>query len=76
MKNYAFTRQPDKIYRYLAPELAERLVKKKEANPNIKIDFITDPINTVYGGAINKEIERLKSIGVNVIVMYSVFIPD
>jgi phosphatidylserine/phosphatidylglycerophosphate/cardiolipin synthase-like enzyme len=72
----SYTRQPDKIYRYLAPELAERLVKKKEANPNIKIDFITDPINTVYGGAINKEIERLKSIGVNVIVTNLKALPD
>ena len=64
----SYTREPDKIYRHLAPELTERLVKKKEANPDIEIDFITDPINTVYGGAINKEIEELKGVGVNVIM--------
>ena len=72
----SYTRQPYKIYRHIAPELAERLVKKKEANPNIKIDFITDPINTVYGGAINKEIERLKRVGVNVIVTNLKALPD
>ena len=64
----SYTREPDKIYRHLTPELTESLIKKKEANPNIEIDFITDPINTVYGGAINIEIELLKDTGVNVIV--------
>ncbi len=72
----SYTREPDKIYRYLTSELAERLFKKKEANPDIEIDFITDPINTVYGGAINKEIEKLKSIGVNVIVTDLKALPD
>jgi phosphatidylserine/phosphatidylglycerophosphate/cardiolipin synthase-like enzyme len=72
----SYTRQPDKIYRHLTPELTERLIKKKEANPNIQIDFITDPINTVYSGAINKEIERLRSVGVNVIVTDLKALPD
>ncbi|MCP4231756.1 MAG: phospholipase, partial [bacterium] len=72
----SYTRQPDKIYRHLTPELTERLVKKKEANPDIEIDFITDPINTVYGGAINREIEKLKGIGVNVIVTDLKALPD
>jgi hypothetical protein len=72
----SYTREPDQIYRQLTPELTERLVKKKEANPDIKIDFITDPINTVYGGAINTEIEKLKGIGVNVIVTDLKALPD
>ena len=72
----SYTREPDKIYRHLTPELTERLVKKKEANPDIEIDFITDPINTVYGGAINTEIENLKGIGVNVIVTDLKALPD
>jgi phosphatidylserine/phosphatidylglycerophosphate/cardiolipin synthase-like enzyme len=72
----SYTRQPDKTYRYLAPELTDRLVKKKEARPDIQIDFITDPINTVYGGALNKEIERLKGAGVNVIVTNLKALPD
>ena len=72
----SYTRQPDKTYRYLAPELTNRLVKKKEASPEIQIDFVTDPINTVYGGSINKEIERLKAAGVNVIVTNLKALPD
>ena len=72
----SYTREPDKIYRHLTPELTERLVKKKEVNPDIQIDFITDPINTVYGGAINTEIEALKGVGVNVIVTDLKALPD
>ncbi|MGD8342820.1 MAG: phospholipase D-like domain-containing protein [Desulfobacterales bacterium] len=72
----AYTREPDKVYRHLTSELAERLAKKKEANPSIQIDFITDPINTVYGGSTNSEIERLKGAGVNVIVTDLKALPD
>jgi phosphatidylserine/phosphatidylglycerophosphate/cardiolipin synthase-like enzyme len=72
----AYTREPDKIYRHLTSELTVRLYKKKEANPDIRIDFITDPINTVYGGATNADIEKLKGIGVNVIVTNLKALPD
>ena len=52
------------------------MVKKKHANPDIKIDFITDPINTVYGGSANTEIEKLKDSGVNVIMTDLNALPD
>ena len=71
-----YTRQPEKIYRHLTAELTARLVKKKEASPDIQIDFITDPINTVYGGAVNEAIEKLKAAGVNVIVTDLRALPD
>jgi HKD family nuclease len=48
--------------------LTEKLIEKKINNPDIKIDFITDPINTVYGGAISDEIERLKKAEINVVI--------
>ncbi|MBT8331454.1 MAG: phospholipase, partial [Deltaproteobacteria bacterium] len=44
--------------------------------PDIRIDFITDPINTVYGGSENAEIEKLKAAGVNVIVTDLKALPD
>ncbi len=72
----SYTREPDKIYRHLTSELTERLVKKKKANPDIQIDFITDPINTVYGGSTHTEIERLKSVGINMIVTDLRVLPD
>ena len=48
--------------------MSERLVRKKSRNPGIAIDFITDPVNTVYGGSISPELEELKEAGINVIV--------
>ena len=54
-------------YRNLSSDLADKMIERKRAVPEIKIDFITDPINTIYGGAWNEEIESLKSAGVNVI---------
>jgi hypothetical protein len=39
----SYTREPDKIYRQLTPELTERLVRKKEANPDIEDRFYNRP---------------------------------
>lgn len=57
-----------KAYRNLADELTKKLVDKKQADKNIKIDFITDPINIVYGGAKSELIIKLKNAGINVII--------
>jgi phosphatidylserine/phosphatidylglycerophosphate/cardiolipin synthase-like enzyme len=56
------------FYKDLSTRLTELLVHKKKTMPGIDIDFITDPINTVYGGSESSEIEQLKSVGVNVII--------
>jgi len=58
----------DDSFRELSAELTEILVKKKKEYSDIKIDLITDPINTVYGGSISPEIESLREAGVNVII--------
>ena len=55
-------------YRELSPELTKSLILKIDANPGIKIDFITDPLNTLYGGYKAPEIQFLKNSGINVIV--------
>jgi len=55
-------------YRELSPELTKSLILKKNANPKIKIDFITDPLNTLYGGYKAPELQFLKNVGVNVII--------
>ena len=52
----------------LSTQLTALLVKKKKASPDIAIDFITDPINTVYGGSKSQEIEKLEQADVNVII--------
>ncbi len=58
------------IYRNLSSELAISLIEKKEQNPDIVIDYITDEINIVYGGARNNIIEDLQNSGVNVVFTY------
>lgn len=55
-------------YRELTPELTETLVIKKTVFPNIKIDFLTDPINTFYGGYRAPELQLLRESGINVII--------
>jgi phosphatidylserine/phosphatidylglycerophosphate/cardiolipin synthase-like enzyme len=52
----------------LAEELTLRLVEKKKAVPKIRIDVITDPINTVYRGHRSAQIEALRAAGINVIL--------
>lgn len=55
-------------HRELTPELTETLVTKKTVFPNIKIDFLTDPINTFYGGYKAPELQLLQNSGINVII--------
>ena len=64
----SYTGTENAAHRNISYELVQSLVNKKKARPGIKIDFITDPINTVYGGAGSREIDFLKAAGVNVIL--------
>jgi len=43
------------------------LIEKKKSIPSIQIDFITDPVNNVYGGVKSKEITLMRAAGINVI---------
>lgn len=54
-------------YRPLSQELSNALIKKRHQNPNIEIKFITDPINTVYGGTESAQYRQLRQAGVDVI---------
>lgn len=55
-------------FRKLSSELTNKLISKKINQPDIKIDFITDEINTVYGGSKSREIELLKEHDINIII--------
>ncbi len=55
-------------YRKLSGELTTLLIQKKQSNPSIHIDIITDPINNAYGGAPSEQITALRKAGVNVVV--------
>lgn len=58
---------PGKNFRDLAGQLTARLIEKRRQQPDIVIDFITDPINSVYGGTISPEVQILQEAGINVI---------
>ncbi len=53
--------------RQLARELTDALIAKKVQNPAIVIQFITDPINTVYGGDHSVYLDALRAAGITVI---------
>lgn len=55
-------------YRDLAGDMVSALALTKENKPEIVIDVITDPINTVYGGGNSENIEKLRDAGVNVTI--------
>lgn len=54
-------------HRKLYEELIEVLANKKEQFPDIKIDFITDPINRVYSGAELSGFDELEDKQINII---------
>ncbi len=53
--------------RNLSRELADRLVAKRRADPNVEITFITDPVNTVYGSIPSPLFQALETAGVQVV---------
>jgi phosphatidylserine/phosphatidylglycerophosphate/cardiolipin synthase-like enzyme len=55
-------------HRPLSRELADRLIARKRANPELSILLVTDPINDVYGGAPSPLLGELRSAGVEVVV--------
>lgn len=55
-------------YRQLSDELTTALVQKKIDSPNIVIQVITDPINTVYGGYEPEHLSRLRVAGIPVFI--------
>ena len=52
----------------LATILKNKLIAKKQANPEIKINFITDEINNFYGVYTSSEIKELEENDINVII--------
>lgn len=55
-------------FRDLSDELTNALVKQKKRYPAIDILFITDPINTTYGGDVNPYVMRLEKAGIRVLI--------
>ena len=53
--------------RALTQQLIDALVNHKAVNPTLDIKFITDPINSVYGGILPEQYHQLRQGGVDVI---------
>ena len=54
--------------RPLSAELTEALVSQKRERPDLRIIFITDPINTLYGGVDSMHLDALSEAGIEVII--------
>ncbi|WP_026866733.1 phospholipase D family protein [Jeotgalicoccus marinus] len=51
----------------LSQDLANKLIEKKNKNPDLEIVFITDPINTFYGTYTPDHLAALEEAGINLI---------
>ena len=58
----------DMPLRPLSSQLRDALIARKRAEPRLRILFITDPINDVYGGAPSPELAKLRAAGIDVVV--------
>lgn len=56
------------LTRQLSSQLTDALIRRKAERPALEIVFITDPINTVYGGTDSKHLAALKAVGARVVV--------
>ena len=54
-------------HRELTEQLTQALINQKVVNPELDIKFITDPINSVYGGTNPEQYRKLRQGGIEVI---------
>src|SRR5687768_12551785 len=57
----------DGVHRPLSRQLADRLLARKRAKPELSILLITDPINDIYGGMPSPLLNELRSKGIDVV---------
>ncbi len=55
-------------HRALTDELRNRLLARLAARPELRILFVTDPINDIYGSVPSKDLEALRAAGVDVVL--------
>jgi phosphatidylserine/phosphatidylglycerophosphate/cardiolipin synthase-like enzyme len=56
------------VHRQLSRQLADRLLARKAAQPQLSVLFITDPINEVYGGMRSGLLDELRRGGIDVVI--------
>jgi phosphatidylserine/phosphatidylglycerophosphate/cardiolipin synthase-like enzyme len=55
-------------HRPLSRELADHVLARKQAVPDLQVLLLTDPINDVYGGAPSPLLAELRQAGIDVVV--------
>lgn len=56
------------VHRPLSREIAEALIARKQAHPELAVLFVTDPINDVYGGMPAPLLKSMRSAGIDVVL--------
>jgi phosphatidylserine/phosphatidylglycerophosphate/cardiolipin synthase-like enzyme len=56
------------LLRPLSGTLREALIERRQALPDLKVLFITDPINSLYGATPSSDLRLLRAAGVDVVV--------
>jgi phosphatidylserine/phosphatidylglycerophosphate/cardiolipin synthase-like enzyme len=54
--------------RRIAAELSDALLARRQALPDLKVLFITDPVNAGYGATLSPELQLLRAGGVDVVL--------
>ena len=56
------------LLRPLSGQLRDALIERRQALPNLKVLFITDPVNELYGAVPSPDLRLLRAAGVDVVI--------
>ena len=56
------------LLRPLSETLRDALIERRQALPDLKVLFITDPINSLYGATPSADLRLLRAAGIDVVV--------
>lgn len=56
------------LLRPLSATLRDALIERRQAMPDLKVVFITDPINTLYGAVNSADLSLLRAAGIDVVL--------
>ena len=56
------------LLRPLSTTLRDALIERRQAMPDLKVVFITDPINTLYGAVSSSDLSLLRAAGIDVVL--------
>src|SRR5262245_42751352 len=56
------------VFRGMSGELRDALIERRREVPELRVLFITDPINEVYGGMSSRDLRLVRAAGVDVAV--------